>query len=230
MTRIESKQLTETKAVQQYKRDIQALILANLTREEISECLGIDLNTTTRVTNKVLEAVKKEEIDIFKATSAPTRKLLLFSSVHDVLAGLLLSEVFKTKRAIQGYAMPPEPTSDIEASGIRTKRSTAHKASKPATEAMLYNRLGLLVDLIRKNDKAYFDTVGAMGVAAPRAPIQTKGPLGLPTNNNFENMSELQALEELKSSAKRQSAYADRRIRELSNRVELDADCEVIDD
>ena len=227
MKNISTKEVGDTKAVQQYKRDIQALILANLTREEISECLGIDLNTTTRVTNKILEAVKKEGIDLFKATSASTRKALLFSATHDVLSGLLLSELFKTKRAIQGHATPPQGTDDPQPPSLRSKRSQTSGGTKPPTEAMLYNRLGLLVDLIRKNDKAYFETVGPMGVAAPGTHTKTEGPPHSPTNNNFGDLTELAALDELALSAKRKLAWVDRQRKKA---LQLDVEVEVIDE
>jgi len=226
MTETRTKEVLDTKAFVQYKRDIQTLILANFTREEISESLGIELNVTTRVTNKVLEAVKKEGIDLTKSTSASVRKLLLLSSVHDVLSGLLLGELFKTKRALQAPpVVTPTPRTRAKQGG-----KSATTALKPPTEAMLYNRLGLLSDQIRKNNKAYFDVVGPMGVAGVAPPLQTKGPPCPSTNNILGDLSELEAYDELERSAKRQLAFVKRRKAEIAGSVELPADVEVLDE
>ena len=221
-----------TPLMQEHRSDIQTLILANLSTKQIAESLGLAGKTVSTVKNRIMAELENKGIDISKATSLPARKALLFSVTHDVLSGLLLSELFKTKRALQGCQATNTTTTGGEegVNSLRSKRSTGAKAAKPATEAMLYNRLGLLSDQIRKNNKAYFDVVGPMGVADSRTPLQTKGPLCLPTDNNFENMSESAMLEELLASSKRQAAYATRQLKVLVGRVELAADCEVVDE
>lgn len=222
------KAISRNKTTEENKQAIRALILSQVDNTQIAKTLGIAQKTVTAIANKYIAELADSNIELSNPLHMPTRKALAFSLSHDIVRGLLLGELFKTKRDIEQATNRPPIEPEEQGQGIRTQRAAKPKSQTVAL-ASLYSRLALLSDQLRKNDKAFFDAAGSMGVAGSSAPIQTKGPLRLPTNNNFENMSELQMLEELKSSASRQSSYADRRIRELSNRVELDADCEVLD-
>lgn len=223
------KTTTRVKTSEEQKQAIRALILSQVDNSQIAQTLGIAQKTVTAIANKYTAELEDSNIELSNPAHMPTRKALAFSLSHDIVRGILLGELFKTKREIEQATNKPPIETEEPGQGIRTQRAAKPKGQSMAI-AGLYSRLALLSDQIRKNDKAFFDAAGSMGVAAPGAPLQMKGPPHSPTNNNFENMSELQCLEELKSSASRQSSYADRRIRELSNRVELDVDCEVLDD